>query len=181
MDDMLKQKMQSPTRKHSTITTTLPRGALDNHFVGPDKDHLYLCLFNECGKTFTRISNIRAHIQTHLSDRPFSCDVCGKKFVRNHDLKRHYRGHQEFTCVCPCGKKFPRKDALKRHRLRMICVGGIPDEKGIIKKKSINGLPVKRGRPKRKDTASVNDRLLKDINDKKRQKLDKSDNSKVQV
>ncbi|KAF6014675.1 hypothetical protein HII13_000472 [Brettanomyces bruxellensis] len=61
--------------------------------------------------------------------------ICKKAFVRNHDLRRHYKGHLEYQYVCPCGKKFPRQDALKRHRIRNICVGGIPDDRGVLKRK----------------------------------------------
>ncbi|CDK29668.1 unnamed protein product [Kuraishia capsulata CBS 1993] len=127
---------QSPARRESTIKTTLPRGHLDQHFVGPDKDNKFKCIFNDCGKLFGRISNIRTHIQTHLCDRPFSCQDCGKSFVRHHDLKRHRKGHEEFKFACPCGKLFPRPDALKRHRSRMICSGGLADENHKVSKQS---------------------------------------------
>jgi len=135
-EKILKEQAKSPTRKkRPTIRSTLATGTLDKYFVGPDSNKLYTCKYKNCSKTFTRISNIRAHIQTHLCDRPFVCPVCKKAFVRNHDLRRHYKGHLEYQYVCPCGKKFPRQDALKRHRIRNICVGGIPDDRGVLKRK----------------------------------------------
>ncbi|QPG76626.1 hypothetical protein FOA43_004018 [Brettanomyces nanus] len=135
-EKILKEQARSPTRKkRPTIKSTLATGTLDKYFVGPDDEKMYTCKYEGCNKTFTRISNIRAHIQTHLSDRPFVCPVCKKAFVRNHDLRRHYKGHLEYQYVCPCGKKFPRQDALKRHRIRNICKGGISDEKGVLKRK----------------------------------------------
>lgn len=136
-EKILKEQAKSPTRKKKpTIKSTLATGTLDKYFIGPDKEKLYTCKYKGCDKKFTRISNIRAHIQTHLCDRPFVCPVCKKAFVRNHDLRRHYKGHLEYQYVCPCGKKFPRQDALKRHRIRNICVGGTPDDRGVLKKKS---------------------------------------------
>ncbi|ODV85788.1 hypothetical protein CANARDRAFT_232688 [[Candida] arabinofermentans NRRL YB-2248] len=167
------QSIRSPTRKKKpTITSTLETGALDYHFVGPDDDDMYWCKFENCGKPFTRISNIRAHIQTHLSDRPFTCDVCHKAFVRNHDLRRHYKGHQEYEHACPCGKKFPRQDALKRHRIRNICIGSIPDEKGIHQKKTANSQAKidKAKKPKAKKVdAETKERLVQDLNLMKQQ------------
>jgi uncharacterized Zn-finger protein len=51
--------------------------------------------------------------------RIFACTQCPARFARNHDLKRHQRGHlsvRPYPCQW-CGKSFSRKDALKRHIL----------------------------------------------------------------
>lgn len=133
IEDIIRSQTQSPTRKGSTLKTTLPRGFIDQYFVGPNDEKRFTCVFDNCGKTFGRISNVRTHIQTHLCDRPFACHECGKSFVRQHDLRRHQKNHQEFSFQCPCGKKFSRQDALKRHRIRQICVGGMVDDRGISK------------------------------------------------
>lgn len=144
---LITQKMKgfnkrSMTRKKPTIATTLATGTLDQYFVGPDENKKFICKFFDkevqsvCNREFGRISNIRAHIQTHLSDRPFVCDICQKAFVRNHDLKRHRNSHTGVANTCPCGKKFPRADALKRHRYRNICIGGLEPSDGISKPKN---------------------------------------------
>lgn len=136
---MIKYSKRQQIRKKPTITTTLEVGTLDKYFDGPDHEGKFICKFfdNElrmcCGKVFSRISNTRAHIQTHLCDRPFVCNECGKAFVRNHDLRRHQKGHAVAENICPCGKTFPRSDALKRHRLRNICSGGISKKEGVTK------------------------------------------------
>lgn len=138
-EKILQEQKPSPIRKKPTITSTLATGTLDKYFDGPDDKGKFICKFfdkeihGNCNREFTRISNVRAHVQTHLSDRPFVCDQCGKAFVRNHDLKRHKKGHSEFSNICPCGKRFPRADALKRHRLRNICLGGISSTNGVSK------------------------------------------------
>ncbi len=49
--------------------------------------------------------------------KEFECDVCGKYFSRNYDLKRHKRMHdgiKPFVCEC-CMRPFSRHDALQRH------------------------------------------------------------------
>lgn len=141
---LITQKMKgfnkrSMVRKKPTIASTLATGTLDQYFVGPDENKKFICKFFDkevqsvCNREFGRISNIRAHIQTHLSDRPFVCDICQKAFVRNHDLKRHKNSHTGVANTCPCGKTFPRADALKRHRMRNICIGGIERDEGVIK------------------------------------------------
>ncbi|PWN31445.1 uncharacterized protein FA14DRAFT_106239, partial [Meira miltonrushii] len=53
----------------------------------------------------------------------FACSQCPARFARNHDLKRHQRGHlsvRPYPCTW-CGKSFSRKDALKRHVLVKGC------------------------------------------------------------
>ncbi|ODQ65388.1 hypothetical protein NADFUDRAFT_25384, partial [Nadsonia fulvescens var. elongata DSM 6958] len=104
---------------------TLMPGKLDSYMTGPTPEGKFICLFPDCGKEFGRKYNIRSHIQTHLSDRPYKCEVCESRFVRQHDLKRHMKIHVEAKPYeCPCGKTFARQDALTRHRARVICVGG---------------------------------------------------------
>lgn len=123
----------------------LPPGTVDKYCRGPDQDGQFECTFENCGKFFRRRYNVRSHIQTHLCDRPYACDVCPATFVRPHDLRRHMKCHATVKPhICPCGQSFTRHDALSRHRQRMICVGGV-ETPGKPKK-----APGKRGRPKAK-------------------------------
>lgn len=120
---------QGSPRRRIKKTSLLPPGELDRYWEGPDENNFFVCHYKNCGKKFTRRYNVRSHIQTHLSDRPFACAYCPKKFVRQHDLNRHVKGHLEARhCKCPCGKEFTRIDALRKHRLRNICSGGVPPE-----------------------------------------------------
>lgn len=122
----VKKHIEQSTPKKIKKTSLLPPGELDQYWDGPDGNKTYTCNFQNCGKKFTRRYNVRSHIQTHLSDRPFACSYCPKKFVRQHDLNRHIKGHTESKhCKCPCGKEFSRLDALTKHRERNICAGGL--------------------------------------------------------
>ncbi|KAI5958852.1 SWI5 [Candida theae] len=130
-----KQLKDTSPRNRIKKTTLLPPGEIDNYWVGPNKDKNFICTYKNCGKVFTRRYNVRSHVQTHLSDRPFGCEFCGKRFVRQHDLNRHLKGHgQSKMYKCPCGKDFTREDAMKKHQERNICVGGV---NGMVNKPSV--------------------------------------------
>jgi hypothetical protein len=49
---------------------------------------VYRCDFPTCDRVFDRYHNLRSHIKTHSSDKPYTCRTCGMCFSRNHDLKR---------------------------------------------------------------------------------------------
>lgn len=125
-----------------------------SYISGPDpEDGQYVCLYNDCKKRFGRKENIKSHVQTHLGDRQYKCDLCKKCFVRGHDLKRHAKIHTgDKPYECACGNVFARHDALTRHRQRGMCIGGY---KGVVRK------PNKRGRPRKNDRSDMEQRLEK--------------------
>lgn len=143
---IIKSQSQASAQAHvSNRKSCLPPGKVDSYLKGPNAEGLFECLYDNCGKFFKRRYNLRSHIQTHLSDRPYLCDVCDATFVRPHDLRRHAKCHgEEKPYKCVCGKSFTRHDALQRHRARMICEGGI-EVPGKPKKPA-----GKRGRPRKK-------------------------------
>lgn len=104
-------------------TSLLPPGELDRYWEGPDENKVFTCTFKNCGKKFTRRYNVRLHIQTHLSDRPFTCTYCPKSFVRQHDLNRHVKLHMVLKhCRCKCGKEFTRVEGYRKHLFNGVCV-----------------------------------------------------------
>ncbi|KAI9312647.1 hypothetical protein BX666DRAFT_1825464, partial [Dichotomocladium elegans] len=53
------------------------------------RPRLHRCLY--CPHTSNRANNMKEHILTHDPNRPkkFACPLCGKRFARKHDMKRH--------------------------------------------------------------------------------------------
>lgn len=114
-------------------TSLLPPGELDRYWEGPDENKVFTCTYKNCGKKFTRRYNVRSHIQTHLSDRPFTCTYCPKSFVRQHDLNRHVKSHLVLKhCRCKCGKEFTRVEGYKKHLQNGIC-SRVTEDGGVMK------------------------------------------------
>ncbi|XP_056286157.1 zinc finger protein 32-like [Pseudoliparis swirei] len=72
-----------------------------------------------CGKRFTECGDLKRHASVHTGEKPFSCEVCGKRFAVQGSLKRHMRVHTgEKPFSCDvCGKIFTERGSLKRHMI----------------------------------------------------------------
>ena len=62
---------------------------------------------------------LKNHINTfHLNKREYVCDLCGKAFIHNNDLRRHrstvHEGLKNFKCD-QCDKAFGSQGTLKTH------------------------------------------------------------------
>ncbi|KAG0242146.1 hypothetical protein BGW41_004769 [Actinomortierella wolfii] len=55
----------------------------------PEITDIHVCPV--CQRRFTRPFNLRSHLMTHTTARPYPCDQCHWKFTRQHDLQRHKR------------------------------------------------------------------------------------------
>ncbi|XP_039991131.1 zinc finger protein OZF-like isoform X2 [Xiphias gladius] len=104
-------------RRHGFVKTN--RAAFDvrkirrEHFRGDDS---HLCVV--CGKTFSRVGNLRIHQRCHTGEKPYGCIQCGRRFSQAGDLKKHKRvhtGEKPYYCN-QCGKSFSRGENLKRHQ-----------------------------------------------------------------
>uniref|UniRef100_UPI0037E74FAF zinc finger protein 24-like n=1 Tax=Semicossyphus pulcher TaxID=241346 RepID=UPI0037E74FAF len=80
------------------------------------REETHLCVV--CGKTFSRVGNLRIHQRCHTGEKPYGCIQCGRRFSQAGDLKKHKRvhtGEKPYYCN-QCGKSFSRGENLKRHQ-----------------------------------------------------------------
>ncbi|XP_046934992.1 zinc finger protein 677-like [Lynx rufus] len=76
----------------------------------------YKC--NECGKAFSKSSNLMSHEIIHSGQRPYKCNDCGKAFSERSRLIRHMKihtGEKPYRCN-ECVKSFNRVSSLTRHQ-----------------------------------------------------------------
>ena len=88
-----------------------------------------------CGKSFTRESKLKQHIDSvHRKIKPFECPVCYKSFTEKGSMLRHLKSmhtdnaspvknpnnkemkEMKYSCEI-CQKQFVLRDSLKRHEL----------------------------------------------------------------
>ncbi|KAK3914043.1 Zinc finger protein 26 [Frankliniella fusca] len=88
-----------------------------NQFKEPTDTAQFSCQL--CVKYFTKKSDLRGHIATHLSLKGFVCEVCGRPFSHMSNLIRHsyvHSGFKPYPCKL-CGKRFTQVASLNQHSI----------------------------------------------------------------
>ena len=60
----------------------------------PDRDNcrnsrIYICKYDNCGKSFSKTWNLVYHFRVHTGERPFVCSDWKKTFSKKYNLKKH--------------------------------------------------------------------------------------------
>ena len=84
----------------------------------PNKGPVHKCEL--CYKTFANDARLKKHMAVHEGDsnKPLSCDDCGKRFLTNSALAGHVKihAHPDTLYDCPmCGQEFEQVSSLKDH------------------------------------------------------------------
>lgn len=73
---------------------------IQNDWYGDDPGRLHKCPF--CPYTAKQKGILKRHIRCHTGERPFPCEVCGKRFTRQEHLRTHATSVHRSTWPIVC-------------------------------------------------------------------------------
>ncbi|KAM9341552.1 uncharacterized protein ABDE67_015209 [Symphorus nematophorus] len=91
-----------------------------------------------CLKGFPSLSKLQRHMMTHTGQRPFGCDLCGKKFRQKTHLRVHFRTHLW----------------SKYHKQRSLYINRPPSRTGVFNSRTAADVPVQEMSVHKKNTGS---------------------------
>lgn len=50
----------------------------------------FKCKYETCGRVFTKLGNIRNHVTTHTTERPYKCHLCDCLYTQKGNLMKHF-------------------------------------------------------------------------------------------
>ncbi|XP_057668943.1 zinc finger protein OZF-like [Diorhabda carinulata] len=88
---------------------------LKEHLISHSNKKPFSC--DICGKKFSRKENLSRHKYVHTEVKPHMCHICGKGFIQAPSLTDHLRTHNDIAPFVSqyCGRKFTNKQAFERH------------------------------------------------------------------
>ncbi|XP_037549173.1 zinc finger protein 184-like isoform X2 [Nematolebias whitei] len=88
---------------------------LDGNAVDKNGQKPFSC--DLCERRFTRKDHLKIHMIRHTGQKPFSCDLCKHRFSEKGNLKKHMITHtgQKPFSCDLCKHRFSEKGSLKKH------------------------------------------------------------------
>ncbi|MEQ2162973.1 hypothetical protein GOODEAATRI_025416, partial [Goodea atripinnis] len=83
------------SKKDTVATFACPEPGCSSTFESRQKlkQRPHTCEFEGCGRRFTTVYNLKAHLKVHEQDNAFICEVCNEKFRSATRLTNHQRVH----------------------------------------------------------------------------------------
>ena len=97
---------QSPPRGQMTNPRLDEAGGSGSNGQELEQDRPYPC--EVCGRKFIRATHLRRHMRIHTGEKPFGCHICGQRYARGDYLRAHIQAHRrEKIHKCKhCGEVF---------------------------------------------------------------------------
>ncbi|EJW81439.1 hypothetical protein WUBG_07652 [Wuchereria bancrofti] len=93
------------------------RQLLKKHWMWHTGERSHVC--PHCGKAFFQKGHLTQHLMIHAGGRPHQCPLCQKTFIFKFDLNRHMKIHAERGFSCDkCGRSFLKQMQLDEHILK---------------------------------------------------------------
>jgi hypothetical protein len=71
---------------------------MKDHMATHDNIYKLYCDFPGCDKKYNTRSNLEVHMRKHAGVKPFSCELCDKKFISKWNMTKHQK-------VSKCSKR----------------------------------------------------------------------------
>lgn len=85
-------KLQQEHEERFPSSSPMPVDLRASTTPGPGGDSpakTFTCPVKSCGRLFKRLEHLKRHVRTHTQERPYVCNLCGKKFSRSDNLAQY--------------------------------------------------------------------------------------------